>query len=93
MTVKYHIMAKTGEDGNGKAFYSKIGVVIQGDKGFSMRLNTVPLGWDGFAFFADPEQQGNANRRPGRNTGASQGRGGGYNRATQEENPDDDIPF
>lgn len=87
MGVKYEIRAKTGE-ANGKAIYSKIGVVLEGDKGFSMRLNVIPLNWDGFAFFSEPEQRGNGGG--GYSRGAGQARGGG---GRSPDPMDDDIPF
>lgn len=92
MPVKFEIKAKTGEK-DGKAMYSKIGVVLQGDKGFSMKLNVLPLNWDGFAFFSEPEQrQGNPQ------SGQRGGNSGGYTRANNRQPPpddfgDDDIPF
>ena len=88
MGVRYTIMAKTGE-ANGKAMYAKIGVVLEGDKGFSMKLNVVPLNWDGYAFFAEPEQQ-RGNGGGGYSRGAGQGRGGG---GRSPDPMDDDIPF
>lgn len=100
MPVKFEIKAKTGEK-DGKAIYSKIGVVLQGDKGFSMKLNFMPLQWDGFAFFSEPEQRGKFTDRSmdegrGRQQQAQQGNrggyGGGYGRQ-QQEDPDEDIPF
>lgn len=98
MPVKFEIKAKTGEDKSGKAFYTKIGVVLQGDKGFTMKLNTLPLNWDGFAFFSEPEQrqqgggqqQQRAAPRQQQNNGygaPQQGKGSGF------EEMDDDIPF
>lgn len=84
MPVKFEIKAKTGEK-DGKAMYSKIGVVLQGDKGFSMKLNVIPLNWDGFAFFSEPEQRGG---------GGQQARGyQSQQRGRQQDDMDDDIPF
>lgn len=91
MPVKFEIKAKTGEK-DGKAMYSKIGVVLQGDKGFSMKLNVVPLNWDGFAFFSEPEQRsGNSNRQGGGGYSRNQGTNRGPNQGGDEF--DDDIPF
>lgn len=89
MGVKFEIKAKTGEDKSGKAFYTKIGVVLQGEKGFTMKLNTIPLGWDGFAFFSEPEQRQGA---PRQQQPARQGYGGGR-QAPAEDAYDDEIPF
>lgn len=102
MGVKYEIKAKTGEK-DGKAFYSKIGVVLQGDKGFSMRLNMIPLGWDGFAILSEPEQRQSGQQRQQNYGGGqpttrqqgygNQGRGGQGERYDPPADPDDDIPF
>ena len=86
MGVRYEIKAKTGE-ANGKAIYAKIGVVLEGDKGFSMKLNVLPLNWDGYAFFSEPEQRGNGG---GYGRGATPPRGGG---GRAPDPMDDDIPF
>lgn len=88
MGVRYEIKAKTGE-ANGKAIYAKIGVVLEGDKGFSMKLNVVPLNWDGYAFFSEPEQRGNGG---GYQRGASPPRGAGGRGAPPDDSLDD-IPF
>lgn len=56
--LRYEVLAKTGtyqdKDGNDKSRYLKIGVVLQGDKGFSLKLESVPVGWDGWAMLAEP---------------------------------------
>lgn len=90
MGVKFEIKAKTGEK-DGKAFYSKIGVVLQGDKGLSMRLNMIPLGWDGFAIFSEPEQRqgGQQRQAPAR----QQGYGAPRQQAPADDFQDDEIPF
>ena len=38
-----------------KTFWRKIGVVLQGDKGFSLKLEAVPVGWDGWASLFEPK--------------------------------------
>lgn len=92
MPVKFEIKAKTGEK-DGKAMYSKIGVVLQGDKGFSMKLNVLPLNWDGFAFFSEPEQRGNYQQNNSQQRQQSQSRQGRGNYAPPMEDDDGDIPF
>lgn len=55
--VRYEICArKEGKDG--KTFWNKIGVVFQTDKGFSMKLESVPVGWDGWATLFEPKDKG-----------------------------------
>lgn len=88
MGVRYEIKARIGEK-DGKAMYAKIGVVLEGDKGFSMKLNYLPMNWDGFAFFSEPEQRGGGGgHNRGGNGGGGRGQGGG-----RQSDPEDDIPF
>lgn len=48
------IRAKTGEDKSGKAFYSTIGRYMETSKGPMVKLDVVPLGWDGWGYVSDP---------------------------------------
>lgn len=61
MKRKYDIVAITGtytdRDGNEKKEYTNIGVVLEGDKGLSIKLKTVPVGWDGWANCYEPKEQ------------------------------------
>jgi hypothetical protein len=52
--VRYEIRVKTGER-DGKAFYATIGRVIQSNKGFSLKLDMIPIGFDGWAFLNEPK--------------------------------------
>ena len=95
MAIRYVVKAKVGEyekDGQTKAKYANIGVVMDGRNGFVLKLETIPCGaWDGFAFLSEPEQRGGggAGRGSGSgNRGNSGGGGGG-----RGSDPDDDIPF
>jgi hypothetical protein len=38
-----------------KTYWRKIGVVLEGDKGLSLKLEAVPVGWDGWASFFEPK--------------------------------------
>lgn len=38
-----------------KTYWRKIGVVLQTDKGFSLKLEAVPVGWDGWASLFEPK--------------------------------------
>lgn len=77
------VRAKTGEDKEGKAIYRTIGRVITTQKGQMLKLDSIPLLWDGWAYLNEPRepdqkpQQRPAQRQPGR---------GGFDR-------DDDIPY
>ena len=61
MPVKYDVVAATGtytnKQGEEKKSWMKIGSVIQTQKGFSLKLNAVPTGWDGWAMLAEPKEQ------------------------------------
>ena len=60
MPVKYDVVAATGtytaKDGSEKKSWMNIGSVIQTQKGFSLKLNAVPTGWDGWAMLAEPQE-------------------------------------
>lgn len=52
--VRYDVcVAQKGKDD--KTFWRKIGVVLQGDKGFSMKLESIPVAWDGWASLFEPK--------------------------------------
>lgn len=57
--VRYEVLAKTGTytttQGEEKNRWQKIGVVIQGDRGFSLALDTLPVAWDGRAILVEPK--------------------------------------
>lgn len=56
-----------------KTRYTKIGVVIEGEKGYSLKLNFVPTGWDGWAYLMEPKEDDN--RQQGRQRSRSNGGG------------------
>lgn len=67
--VVYEVMAKTGKytDKNGqeKNRWAKCGVILQGDKGLSLKLETIPVGSDGwFSLFEPKPQQSSGNSAP-----------------------------
>jgi hypothetical protein len=59
MGIKYEVSATTGTyttaDGTQKRRYSKIGVVLQTQNGPALKLDTIPVGWDGFAYLNEPQ--------------------------------------
>jgi hypothetical protein len=61
MPVKFDVVAATGtytaKDGSEKKSWMKIGSVIQTQKGMSLKLNAVPVGWDGWAMLAEPKDK------------------------------------
>lgn len=53
--LKYNVaVAERKED---KTYWKKIGVVLQGEKGFSVKIEMIPVGWDGWAQLFDPEDK------------------------------------
>ena len=57
MPIAYELIATTGtytnQRGEEKKRWQKIGVVMQTPKGLSMKLEAVPVGWDGWATLAE----------------------------------------
>ena len=68
MSKKYDVVAVTGKyqdrDGNEKSRYMNIGAVINTRNGFMLKLEGVPVGWDGWAYLNEPkERDGQAPQR------------------------------
>lgn len=87
MAKKYDVVAVTGKytgnDGQEKNRYLNIGSVIGTKNGFMLKLESVPVGWDGWAYLNDPKpRDGQEAPRQQANTAPRQ-------HAAQ----DDDIPF
>jgi hypothetical protein len=83
MAVKYRVSATTGEytdrEGNTKKRYVDLGVVMDTKNGgLMLKLEAIPVGWDGCAWLNEPKER--------------EERTGGRNREKQF-NPDDDVPF
>ncbi len=38
-----------------KTYWKNIGVILQTDKGFSLKIESVPVGWDGWASLFEPK--------------------------------------
>lgn len=60
MSVLYEVIAKTGtyrdRDGNDKNRYVRMGVVLKTQGGAMMlKLESIPVGWDGAAFLNEPK--------------------------------------
>lgn len=55
----YDAVVKTGtytdRDGNEKSRYMNVGVVLQGDKGMSLKLEAIPINFDGWINFYEPK--------------------------------------
>ena len=88
MGVKYNLVAKTGEytndKGETKARWSRIGVVLETNSGnLAIKLENIPVGWDGFANMAEPD---NTNGKPTQEKSKATGNKG-------IEEMQDDVPF
>ena len=45
------VAEKTGD----KTYWRKVGVVLQSDKGFSLKMEAIPIAWDGWAQLFEPK--------------------------------------
>lgn len=85
MGIKYEVTAKTGsytdKQGNEKNRYMRLGVVMETKSGLALKIEGIPVNWDGWAYLNEPqEKQAPANAkadRPNENKPAE----------------DDDIPW
>lgn len=61
MSKKYDVTAVTGKytdrDGNEKSRYMTIGAVIETRNGPMLKLEGVPVGWDGWAYLNEPKER------------------------------------
>jgi hypothetical protein len=59
VSKQYEVTAVTGKytdrDGNEKSRYMTIGAVIQTKNGPMLKLEAVPVGWDGWAYLNEPK--------------------------------------
>lgn len=59
MSRKFEVTAITGKyqdrDGNEKSRYVTIGAVIETRNGLMLKLEAVPVGWDGWAYLNPPK--------------------------------------
>ena len=89
MGVKYNLVAKTGEytnnKGETKARWSRVGVVLETNNGgLAIKIENIPLGWDGFANMAEPDAKEEKGEQQSK-AKASSSKG--------IEDMEDDIPF
>lgn len=60
-TVKYDAVCKAGtykKGGEEKTRYHKVGVVFESEKGLSLKVESLPVGFDGWISFYEPQQRG-----------------------------------
>lgn len=59
--VKYDAMAKggtyTNRDGEEKTRWVKCGVVFEGDRGLSLKIEALPVPFDGWLSFFEPKER------------------------------------
>jgi hypothetical protein len=62
MRKVYDVVATVGKRKDGKNNYVKVGVVLEGDKGLSMKLESIPCGneWNGWLNFYEPKARNDA---------------------------------
>ena len=90
MPKLYDVVAVIGKytdrDGNEKNRYLTIGAVIEGRNGPALKLETVPLNWNGWAYLNEPQTAAEPRQKaqPARQQAARQ---------PAPEPIDDDIPF
>lgn len=83
---KYDVVAITGtytdrQSGQERARFLNIGSVIATDKGFRLKLEAIPVEWNGWAMFKEPSKR--------------EGPAPAGQQATKPsaDSPNDDIPF
>ena len=59
MAIKYELIATTGtytnKAGEEKKRWQKIGIVLETARGMSIKMESVPVGWDGWAIMSEPK--------------------------------------
>jgi hypothetical protein len=88
MSIKYEACARgekyTTADGQEKQRWIKCGVVIDGKNGLSLKLESIPVNFDGWLSFFEPKPR--EEQRPQRQQRPQQ-RQGGF------DDMSDDVPF
>lgn len=83
MALRYKIqwMKKYKSNGEDKTAYMDIGAIMDGKNGgFILKMEQLPVGWDGWAVLSEPKPYNKPNAAPARP-------------AAPSSDPDDDIPF
>lgn len=71
-TVKYDAVCKAGtykKGGEEKTRYHKVGVVFESDKGLSLKVESLPVGFDGWISFYEPQAREQQSKPQQRNSG------------------------
>jgi len=60
MAIKYEVTAKNGtytdKQGAEKNRYIKMGVVMETKNGLAVKIEAIPVGWDGWAYLNEPRE-------------------------------------
>ncbi len=86
MAVMFKVSATTGtyiKDGQEKKRYADIGVVLETRAGPMLKLETIPVNWDGVAFLNDPNKRSDGKVAPTKQEAG----------LPSDDFADDDIPF
>lgn len=61
MGIKYELIASTGEyttkTGETKKRWTKVGLVLENERGMSIKVEQIPVGWDGWAIMTEPREK------------------------------------
>jgi hypothetical protein len=55
MPVKYDVVTIRTDEKTDKKYYTNIGRVLETEKGLFIKLDVIPVGWNGFASFYTPK--------------------------------------
>lgn len=87
MARKYEVTAVTGkytdQSGKEKSRYQTLGSVLETKNGLMLKIESIPIGWDGWAYLNDPKPREGQQDQP-RQQQRQAPQGGGYD--------DSDIP-
>ena len=86
MAITYKVVATAGKytdkDGNEKSRYVDMGVVMETKNGPMLKIEAVPVGWDGWAYLNEPKEKADGERQERRPS-----------RSRTQEADDSDLPF
>lgn len=96
MAVLKEIVVANGKykdkDGNEKNSYLTVGRIIETKNGSMIKMDSIPVGWDGWAYMNDPKPRDGSSGEPSKAQNThSQQKANGYQQ--QSGDIDDDLPF
>lgn len=97
MSKKFDVVAITGKyqdrDGNEKSRYVTIGAVIETSKGLSLKLEAVPVGWDGWAGLYEPKAKDGSNNQANPHAAKNAAKYAGNQSRNDQYDDGSDVPF